>query len=123
MQYPVRMMLGLAALVAVALASLAFSPVRDWARAQVPLRWKVHLNGFRFGYETDYSIRTRMADGIELASTLYLPRNRSEKLGTIFVRHPYDRLAYGDGLYAADFFARHGFAVMVQDIQIGRAHV
>ena len=117
MQYPVRIMFGVAALIAVALASLTLSPVRDWARAQVPLRWKVHLNGFRFGYETDYSIRTRMADGIELASTLYLPRNRSEKLGTIFVRHPYDRLAYSEGLNAADFFARHGFAVMVQDIR------
>ena len=85
-------MFGVAALIAVALGSLTLSPVREWARAQLPLRWKVHLNGFRFGYETDYSIRTRMADGIELASTLYLPRSRNEKLVTIFLRHPCDRL-------------------------------
>ena len=112
-----RMMLALAMLAAAALASLALAPVREFARGMVPLRWIVHLNGFRFGFETDYNIRIRMADGIELASTLYLPRNRREKLATVLVQHPYDRLVYGEGLYAADFFARQGYAVMVQDIR------
>ncbi|MBC7858487.1 MAG: CocE/NonD family hydrolase [Burkholderiaceae bacterium] len=111
------MILALVALATVAVGSLVLAPLRNWFRAQVPLRWIVHLNGFRFGYNTDYNVRIRMADGVELASTLYLPRNPGGKLATIFVRHPYDRLAYGEGLNAGEFFARHGYAVLVQDVR------
>lgn len=113
----INMMPALVVLIVVVIASLMLAPVRKWISVQVPLRWKVHLNGFRFDYNTDYKVRIRMADGIELASTLYLPRNRSGKIASIFVRHPYDRLSYGEGLNAAEFFARHGYAVVVQDIR------
>lgn len=108
---------ALAALATVALISLTLAPVRNWMRAQLPPRYIVYLNGFRFGYDTDYKVRIRMADGVELAATLYLPRNRSGTIATIFVRHPYDRLAYGEGLHAGEFFAREGYAVLLQDIR------
>lgn len=110
-------MLTLVALTIVVIAGLVLAPVRNWMRAQIPPFWKVHLNGFRFGYSADYDVRIQMADGIKLAATLYLPKNRSEKMATIFVRHPYDRLAYGEGLNAGEFFARHGYAVLVQDVR------
>ena len=112
-----RITMFLVAMFAALLGSLALAPVREFAHRLVSLRWIVQFNGLRFGFDADYGIRIRMADGIELGSTLYLPRNRSEKLATVFVQLPYNRLTYSEGLYAGDFFARHGYAVMVQDIR------
>ena len=87
-----RLMMAMAALAGGVLGSLALTPVREFVRSLVPLRLIEDLNGFRFGYDIDYNVRIRMDDGIELAATLYLPRNKSEKQATVFIRHPYDRL-------------------------------
>ena len=109
-----RLMMAMAALAGGVLGSLALTPVREFVRSLVPLRLIEDLNGFRFGYDIDYNVRIRMDDGIELAATLYLPRNKSEKQATVFIRHPYDRLAYG---HPASYFARNGFAVVIQDVR------
>jgi uncharacterized protein len=99
------------------LAGMMLPPVQKLIREKIPNRWKVHLNSLRFSYEIDNKIRIRMVDGVELASTLYLPRDRSKKLATILVQQPYNRLEYGEGLNAGEFFARNGYAVMIQDIR------
>ena len=99
------------------LAGIMLPPVQKLIREKIPNRWKAHLNSLRFNYEIDNKIRIRMVDGVELASTLYLPRNNSKKLATILVQQPYNRLEHGEGIYAGDFFARNGYAVMIQDIR------
>ena len=83
----------------------------------VPKRWIVHLNGYRFGYRADYDVRIPTRDGVRLAASLYRPTGNRDKLATVLVRLPYDRLVYGEGLWAAEYFARHGYAVVVQDIR------
>lgn len=105
------------AVLALLAASLSLPPVRKLARAAVPTVWLVHLNGYRLGYTADYGVRIPMPDGITLAATLYLPRHRADRLGTVLVMSPYGRLRYGEGLRAAEFFASHGYAVLVQDLR------
>lgn len=112
-----RITIALAVLAAALLASLAFAPVRVFVKSLVPLYWKVHIKGYVYGYETNYGVRIRMPDGIDLAATLYLPRIRDTKLATIFIRHTYNRLLYGEGLNEAEHFARLGYAVLVQDVR------
>jgi putative CocE/NonD family hydrolase len=111
--------IALVALVLTVLGSLTvlFPTTRRLIRSVVPARWIVELNGYRLGYATDHTIRVRMPDGVTLAASLYLPRTTGRGVGTIYVRHPYDRLKYGEGLQAAEFFASHGYAVLVQDIR------
>jgi uncharacterized protein len=100
---------------------LAFAPVRAKLRDVIPGHWITNLNGYRFGYTADYGIRIAARDGVKLAATLYLPRNLPRKTDTklpaIYVRHTYDRLRYGEGLYVAEYFAGKGYAVIVQDVR------
>jgi len=109
---------GLAALLVcvVLLAGLLIPAVRQQVKAFVPPVWIVQLNGLRFSYRVDHDVRIRMPDGVHLATSLYLPRGDG-KLAAVLVRLPYDRLAYTEGLNAAEFFARHGYAVLVQDLR------
>ena len=44
-------------------------------------------------------------------------RRQDEKLATVLVRVPYGRLEYGEGLNTAEYFARRGYAVLVQDLR------
>lgn len=105
---------------AVLSASLLFGPVRSLAsaaaRLAIPKLWLVHLNGLRFGYGVDYGVRIPMADGVRLAASVYRPRGE-EKLATVLVRLPYNRLEYSEALNAAEFFARNGYAVVLEDIR------
>jgi putative CocE/NonD family hydrolase len=111
-----RWLIGLTIALVATIGSLSLPAVREAVRSVVGKRWIAHLNGYRYGYRVDYAVRIPMADGVKLAASLYLP-TRGERLGTIYVRLPYDRLTYGEGLWAAEYFARHGFAVLVQDIR------
>lgn len=80
--------------------------------AHVPLRalwWGVQID--------DDDVRIQAADGTELMATLFRPRKATDTLPTVFVRMPYDRRASADGLGYALFFARHGYAVLVQDVR------
>jgi putative CocE/NonD family hydrolase len=111
-------MIGIAVLVTVLGGlSLLFPAVRRAIRTVVPTRWIVQVNGYRLGYSTNHAVRVQMPDGVTLAASLYLPRSAGQKLATIYVRHTYDRLQYGEGLQAAEFFASHGYAVFVQDVR------
>jgi putative CocE/NonD family hydrolase len=112
-----RLAIAAALIVVLALASLAIAPVRHRLTAFIPHARVVQLNGLRFGYSVERELRITMPDGVPLAASLYLPRDRSQKLATVFVRLPYHRLEYGEALNAAEFFARRGYAVLVQDLR------
>jgi uncharacterized protein len=103
-----------AALLLVALAAaLALYVLRD----RLPVHLRVQINGALKGVRVDHSIRIRMPDGVELAASLYIPMLARGALPTVLVRLPYGRLQYGEGAYYGLFFARHGYAVLVQDIR------
>ena len=108
-----------AAAVALALciAALAWPTSRHALAAWVPHDRLVELNGLRFGYRVEREVGLAMPDGVRLAASLYLPRRQDEKLATVLVRLPYGRLDYGEALNAAEFFARRGYAVVVQDLR------
>lgn len=103
-------------LYAVALAGAAAAAVVS-LRHHVPLHWQMPLRNGLAGVEVDDTLRLRMRDGVRLASTLYLPSRAARPLATVYVRLPYDRKRYDDGLMAASFFTRHGYAVLVQDVR------
>ena len=77
----------------------------------------VQLDGLRYGYGVERTLKLTMHDGVPLAASLYLPRDQTRKLATILVRVPYGRLGYGEALAAAKHFARQGYAVLVQDLR------
>ena len=58
-----------------------------------------------------------MRDGTRLASDVYRPSDVSGPLPTILVRTPYNKGANPKGDGGANFFASHGYAVVVQDVR------
>lgn len=86
-------------------------------RDRIPEPWQVPLRALWWGISIDDGVRIRMPDGIELAATLFRPRHTDTPLPTVYVRMPYNRKASADGLGYALFFARHGYAVLVQDVR------
>jgi uncharacterized protein len=97
--------------------TLLIPSVREGVRDVVPALWITHINGFRLGYRADYDLKIAMPDGIKLAASLYLPHPRGEKLATVLIRMPYNRLNNKSALSAVEFFAAHGYAVMIQDFR------
>lgn len=86
-------------------------------RERIPEAWQVPLRALWWGVTIDDDIRIRSGDGIELGATLFRPRHADPPLATLYVRMPYNRKASADGLGYALFFARHGYAVLVQDVR------
>lgn len=95
------------------LGMLALSLLRE----HLPFRWKVPLRAWWSDIRIDEGIRIRSADGTELSATLLLPEQAREPLPTIYLRSPYGRRTGEGGLGDALFFARHGYAVLVQDVR------
>ena len=58
-----------------------------------------------------------MRDGTRLATDIYRPSDVNGPLPTILVRTPYNKGANLRGDRGANFFASHGFAVVVQDVR------
>ncbi len=100
-----------------ALVTGAVPALRQRVAGLVPHDRLVELNGLRFGYRVQRDVSVAMPDGVHLAASLYLPRAQDEKLATVLVRLPYGRLDYGEGLNAAEYFARRGYAVLVEDLR------
>jgi putative CocE/NonD family hydrolase len=105
-----------ALLILVALAIVAVPALRHRIASLVPHDRLVQLNGLRFGYRVDREVRIPMPDGDHLAASVYLPRG-DEKRPTVLVRLPYGRLEYGEALNTAEYFARRGYAVVVEDLR------
>ena len=100
------------------LATVLLVPAsRDALLSRLPMARAVQLNGLRFGYGVERELRLPMRDGVHLAASLYLPRDRDVKLATVLVRVPYGRLYYDEALMAAEHFARQGYAVLVEDLR------
>ncbi len=66
--------------------------------------------------ETRKNVYIPMRDGVELATDLYFPRSVKEKLPAILIRTPYGKNEESS-VSAALIFARHGYAVAVQDVR------
>lgn len=95
---------------------LAVPAARQYIRELIPPLWLAQLNAYRLGYRIDHDVKISMPDGVTLGATLYLPRTQAEKLGTVLIRLPYDRMRYRS-FDAAQLFAANGYAVMVQDLR------
>ena len=63
------------------------------------------------------SIMVPMRDGVRLATDLYRPKDAAGALPTILIRTPYNKSANRNGDASANFFASHGYAVVVQDVR------
>ena len=97
--------------------TLLWPGMRHALASHLPRARVVQLNGLRFGYGVERSLRLPMHDGVQLAASLYLPRDRTRKLATVLVRVPYGRLYHEEALMAAEHFARQGYAVLVEDLR------
>lgn len=106
-----------AAVLGACVVALAWPTSRRALIAAIPHDRVVQLNGLRFGYGVERELRLRMPDGVHLAASLYLPHKQDQKLATVLVRVPYGRLEYGEGLNTAEYFARRGYAVLVEDLR------
>ena len=82
-----------------------------------PPTWKIAAEAWWRDIDVDHSVRIEMRDGVRLAASVYLPRDVPRPLGTVLVRVPYGRRAYGEAYNAGLFFPRHGYAVVVQDLR------
>lgn len=110
------------AIVVASIALLAIASAVAWIRRDAVLRalpppWRIAINAARFGIEVDHGVRLAMPDGKRLAASLYRARDAEARLPTVLIRLPYHRLRYGEATTWGLFFARHGYAVVVQDLR------
>jgi putative CocE/NonD family hydrolase len=112
-----RWLLSLGSLAIAGLVVLATPATRHVLIGQLPPIWKIRAESTLRGIRVDHSVRIEMPDGVHLAASLYLPRGEARDLPTVLVRLPYGRNFYGDGYNAGLFFARYGYAVLVQDLR------
>jgi putative CocE/NonD family hydrolase len=97
-------------------AGIASALAYAW-RDRIPMRWQLPLRAAIAGVAIDRDVRIAMPDGVHLAATLYRPRAAQARLATIYMRVPYGRDRYSESLWAAQYFFRHGYAVLVQDVR------
>lgn len=86
-------------------------------RQQIPFHWKVPIRAWWSDIRIDENIDIRSSDGTVMRATLLRPEAAPGPLPTIYLRSPYDRHTGNGGLGNALFFARHGYAVLVQDVR------
>lgn len=70
-----------------------------------------------YDVEVERSLMIPMRDGVRLATDIYRPTGATGPLPTILIRLPYNKSAYRGATVPADFFASHGYAVVVQDVR------
>jgi putative CocE/NonD family hydrolase len=109
--------LALAALAAAIAMALTIPTLRSAVLARLPPTWRIALSAWRHGVEVDHRVVLAMPDGTPLAASLYRPRGSAGRLPTVLVRLPYHRLRYSEGSDAGVYFAKHGYAVLVQDLR------
>ncbi len=63
------------------------------------------------------SIMVPMRDGVRLATDIYRPKDLAGALPTVLIRLPYNKASYRGATIPANFFASHGYAVVVQDVR------
>lgn len=75
------------------------------------LAFRSGAGSFQSGFTVQRDLRVPMRDGVQLATDLYLPDGAGGH-PAIAVRTPYGK---GEGKLIGEFFARFGYAVVVQD--------
>ena len=107
---------GLVLLVGV-VGAMAVPSLRSIVTERLPPAWRISLSAWRHGVRVDHGIVITMPDGVRLTASLYRPRSADGPLPTVLVRLPYHRLRYSEGSDSGLFFARRGYAVVVQDLR------
>lgn len=102
-------------LLVAALAVIVLRP--EFLTDNLPAKWRIELLAWRHGVAVDHGQRMTMSDGTVLTASLYLPDGAQGKLPTILLRLPYHRFHYPEGYNNGVFFARRGYAVVVQDLR------
>ncbi len=77
------------------------------------LAWRSGAGSFSGGRPILREERVPLRDGVHLATDVYLPQ-MPPPYPTIMVRTPYAKV---DGRLVGDFFARYGYAVVIQDVR------
>jgi uncharacterized protein len=106
---------GLAVAIAVGVGLMSSLP-RSLVE-KLPPTWRIRLMAIWHGVDVDHGQWQVMADGTRLTASLYRPKGVRERLPTILVRLPYHRLRYEEGFNNGFFFAKNGYAVLVQDLR------
>ena len=89
----------------------------DLSSDAIPPTWELRARAWVSGIKVDHGVRMPMPDGIELAASLYLPSLPPKALPTVLIRLPYGRLQYDEAWRSGLWWARHGYAVLVQDVR------
>ncbi|MDB4892156.1 MAG: hypothetical protein JWL61_4011 [Gemmatimonadetes bacterium] len=63
------------------------------------------------------AVMVPMRDGVRLATDIYRPKDVTGAVPTILIRTPYNKSANPNGDVTAQFFASHGYGVVVQDVR------
>ncbi len=64
-----------------------------------------------------------MRDGIKLFTSIYLPKDKSEKHPILMIRTPYSAAPYGNGFYTRlwerhyKYYARENYIIVIQDVR------
>jgi uncharacterized protein len=96
---------------------LAVPATRHQLADTLPTSLRIRAEAMRFGISIDHSVRIAMPDGVQLAASLYMPRGRASPGPAVLVRLPYGRREFAEAYNAGLFFARHGYAVLVEDLR------
>jgi len=76
--------------------------------------WRANLSPATHTVTRESGVKIAMRDGVKLAADVFRPEGEG-KFPTILVRTPYGRTA--EGLTRGNYFARRGYAVVVQDVR------
>lgn len=106
-------MLGIVVIV----AAIAGFQRRVQVLKALPASWQIGLEALRHGVDVDHGIDIVMPDGVHLRASLYRPKGGRVPAATLLLRTPYHRLQHRAAFGAAMLFARHGYAVLVQDLR------
>lgn len=99
-----------------AMGVMAVPGLRSVVTARLPPVWRISLSAWRHGVLVNHGVIT-MPDGVRLTASLYRPSAADGPMPTVLVRVPYHRLRYSEGYDSGLFFARQGYAVVVQDLR------
>ena len=113
-----RRLAAVLALLAVLLAGLGtYAVTSDTGRA-----WLSDLRHGRAlsqlpGVTRQANLRVAMADGVHLATDVYLPTTTTQPVPTLLIRLPYGKTRYPEARHWIRLFAPQGYAVVVQDMR------
>src|SRR5262245_26067088 len=85
---------------------------------------KVHAQGLEYikAHYTKYEYRIPMRDGVRLFTTVFAPKDQSQRYPVLLHRSPYSVQPYGADAYWSDIgpspqFATDGYIVVYQDVR------